>query len=93
MTAKRIRVNDIAELLYKQHNQDPRPLHIQKCYSEYGRLGTVFFALEGSPPRIGFYLPQKCRLLLISSSGRMRRRKVIIEDLGEFPDKYTLRWH
>jgi len=90
---EKIKVREIPKLMYKNIENDPRSLHLRKVYSCYDKLGCVYFTLVGSPGRFGIYIPGKRRLLLISSSGRVRvRSKVVITDLGDYPDNHVMGW-
>ena len=70
-----------------------RSLHIHKNYDSYETVGSVFFSLDGSPPKgYGIYVLETRLLNLYDGHGR-RWRKIItcdITDLDNFKDDDVL---
>jgi len=97
---KKVRVRDIANIILRTYvSQRPRPLHIHKSYCSYGRLGAVFFAVNGSPPKgFALFIPTDLFrpigvLHIIDAWGKKRRMPGLYEitDLDEFEDTDTLK--
>lgn len=63
-----------------------RKLIISESLSNYGKLGYVFFALNGSPPKgYGVYIPNQNTLRVISCFGKTRNFKdTIVEEYKDY---------
>ncbi len=56
-----------------------RKLIINKSISDYGQIGYIFYALEGSPPKgCAIYMPSRKWLKIISNTGKVRNLKDIL---------------
>ena len=90
---EKIGVKDIQEKLQKHYDSrkdvPQRNLHIHKSYDSYEKVGSVFFSLEGSPPKgYGIYVFELRCLSLYDRHGR-RWRKIFdceVDDLVKFKD-------
>ncbi len=98
-----ISVGDIQRLLLdaylKSYGGDiPRDLHIHKSHCDHMRIGAVFFALDGSPPKgYGLFIPiwgdenSEGYLNIYDPTGRRTRQmRVVITDLDKFSDTDVL---
>ena len=66
----------LAKLYDNQENGDSinRPMLVHKVRCDYGSVGCVFFALNGSPPKgYALYVPDHHYLLLVDAWGKTRR--------------------
>jgi len=97
MYGKDLRVKDIQEKLQKHYDNrrdvPQRNLHIHKNYDSYETVGSIFFSLDGSPPKgYGIYIPENRQLNLYDGHGR--RWQILgntdILDLDKFKDDDVL---
>lgn len=86
-------VKEIQEKLqvhyYPKDKSDPRNLHIHKVYDNYEKIGSIFFSLEGSPPKgYAIYVPGHCALWFYDAWGRrwQNNTNCEVEDIDEFQD-------
>jgi len=93
-------VDDIKRKLAKMYDKVDngysmkRDLFIHKSYCNYGELGAVFFALNGSPPKgYAIYVPDHSYVLFVDAWGEHRERRHVIklEGLDELPDDIILK--
>jgi len=94
---EKIGVKDIQEKLQKHYDSrkdvPQRNLHIHKSYDSYETVGSVFFSLDGSPPKgYGIYVPELWLLSLYNVHGRRWRRiyNCEVDDLDKFKDDDVL---
>lgn len=90
-------VKDIQEKLQLYYDKniwhETRKLYIHKNYDSYSKIGSIFFSLQGSPPKgYGIYITEFFLLNLYDGQGRRFRiiKDCIIDDIGDFKDNDIL---
>ncbi|MBA7625154.1 hypothetical protein ES703_32578 [subsurface metagenome] len=88
-------VRDVYNRIIKTYSnpKHPRPMMIHKSYSAHSKLGAIFFAVTGSPPKgYAIYVPEHSYLIIIDAWGKTKRyRNTKITDLDQFKDDDVLR--
>ena len=96
---KSITVKEIHVKLHRHYTRNTHPperdLHIHKSYDSYSCIGSVYFSLDGSPPKgYAVFIPELWVVNLYDFSGRRFRNitncKVV--DLDNFKDDDILSW-
>lgn len=77
---KKMSIKDIKQEIAKRFDDKrggysmDRPLFVYKSYCAYHRLGCVFFALNGSPPKgYAIWVPDHRYLLIVDAFGKTTR--------------------
>jgi hypothetical protein len=77
---KHFSLNDIRRLMAKNYDGIPngesihRDMLVHKSRCNYGGIGCIFFALNGSPPKgYAIYSPQHGFLLIVDIDGKTRK--------------------
>ena len=88
---KEITVRNVYEMIIRTYSNPhfPREMFIHKSYCDYEKLGAVFFAINGSPPKgYAIYIPGHHKLVVIDAWGkqRVRSEQYEITDLDNFKD-------
>jgi len=87
-----ISVEDIEAKLqthYSGRQPRDRNLHIMKCHDNHGVIGSVYFSLDGSPPKgSAVYLIDHYRLNLYDIEGRRFKQymNVVVTGLDQYKD-------
>ena len=89
---KQITVKKLYSIVIKTYSNPnyPRKMLIHKSKCDYGGLGAVFFAINGSPPKgYAIYIPGHHKLVIIDAWGKqhIRSEQYEIIDLDKFSNE------